>query len=45
MQRPSWFNIALDPNSYECADQQDRLWSLLTRSEHSYTPELISVRR
>ncbi len=37
---PEWFRSDLDPYSEEYAAQQLRLWSLLSRREHSYTPEI-----
>jgi 2-polyprenyl-3-methyl-5-hydroxy-6-metoxy-1,4-benzoquinol methylase len=40
MQLPSWLQMGLDPHSSEYADQQYKLWSLLTRNDRPYTPEI-----
>jgi 2-polyprenyl-3-methyl-5-hydroxy-6-metoxy-1,4-benzoquinol methylase len=40
MQLPSWFTTGLDPHSDEYAQQQHKLWSLLTRQERPYAPEI-----
>lgn len=40
MQLPSWFRGGLDPHSQEYADQQYKLWSLVTRHERPYMPEM-----
>lgn len=37
---PDWLNAALDPYSEEYQAQQLKLWSVLSRREHSYIPEL-----
>jgi 2-polyprenyl-3-methyl-5-hydroxy-6-metoxy-1,4-benzoquinol methylase len=40
MQLPSWFRTGLDPLSEEYAQQQFKLWSLLTQHERPYAPEI-----
>jgi 2-polyprenyl-3-methyl-5-hydroxy-6-metoxy-1,4-benzoquinol methylase len=40
MQLPSWFRTGLDPHTDEYAHQQHKLWSLLTRNERPYAPEI-----
>lgn len=37
---PGWFNTDLDPYSDEYADQQHKLWSLITGVERGYQPEM-----
>lgn len=37
---PSWFRTDLDPLSDEYAEQQHKLWSLLTGIERDYVPEI-----
>jgi 2-polyprenyl-3-methyl-5-hydroxy-6-metoxy-1,4-benzoquinol methylase len=40
MRLPEWFVTGLDPLSEEYMHQQLKLWSLLTRQERPYTPEI-----
>lgn len=37
---PSWFDLGLHPDSEDYAVQQQRLWSLVSRRERPYAPEL-----
>jgi hypothetical protein len=40
LELPSWFDHRLDPYTEEYAQQQHKLWTVITRKERPYAPEL-----